>query len=135
MYDSRIVNTVCRVFTRLATSIATFAERVRQGVHRSRKSKPNLSRVRECWKKIEREFLSLSHLSLCLFQCDQIGLILKSLGEKVSCKRSPSIWKLGGQFEKGNYLTKTPVSTFGQHLDNIEQLFIPASGHSALTIS
>ena len=37
----------------------------------------------------------------------------------------------GGKFEKGYFLTKTAVATFGQHLDNIGQLFIPATGHTA----
>ena len=61
-------------------------------------------------------------------QCDQIGHILKSFGNKLSFKRSPSISKLLGQFEKGSYLAKTTVATFGQYLDRIRLFFIPASG-------
>ena len=60
-------------------------------------------------------------------QCDQIGHILKIFGNKLSFKRSPSISKLLGQFEKGSYLAKTTVATFGQYLDRIRLFFIPAS--------
>ena len=67
-----------------------------------------------------------------LYQCDQIGLFLKDLGDNFTCKNSPNILKLFGPFGKCHYLIVMFWLLFGQHLGKFWLLFIYSYGHTAL---
>ena len=61
-------------------------------------------------------------------QCDQIGLFLKRLNEKISCNNSPNILKRFRSFDISvTICIKSDVGTFWA---TMWLLFIPSSGHT-----
>ena len=64
-------------------------------------------------------------------QCDQIGLLLKTLGNRFSFKNSPNTWELFGLFYNFHLMSQKLLSPIlGQFLDKIGLLFISTSGHT-----
>ena len=69
--------------------------------------------------------LSLFTLAPAQNQCDQIGLFLKSLSDKFSCKRCPINWWFIGLFENCTVLSKHCGVYF------LGYIYFPTSGHTA----
>ena len=75
-----------------------------------------------CWQ--------LKHYVVRAAQCDQIGLLLKSLGDKFSYKSSPNIGNFLGFLKTSFYVSKTFLC-FANFLGTFGKTFlILASGHT-----
>ena len=84
-------------------------------------------------KAVDWEFFNYpkNKSNLSLNSATRLGWFWKVLVINSHIKETQVFGNLRGKFEKGYYLAKTAVATFGQHLDKIRLLFIPASGHTS----
>ena len=80
---------------------------------------------------LQERFITWTWTVMSKLQCDQIGLFLKSLGNKYAYKISPNIlWLFGLLWERPFYV-KLLCLLFWATLGKLRHFFISTSGHTA----